>query len=57
VTIPAFQVTALTHAPGGALPTGCLGFYPHDAAALDRWCTLAEAGRIHELLGPEVRAA
>jgi glutaconate CoA-transferase subunit A len=57
VTIPAFQVTALAEAPGGALPTGCAGLYPHDAAALDRWCVLAEARRIDELLRPEVRAA
>ena len=57
VTVPGFQVSALAHVPGGALPTGCLGFYPHDAAALERWCTLAESGRTDELLGPEVRAA
>ncbi len=57
VTIPAFQVTAVAEAPGGALPLGCAGLYPHDAAALDRWYTLAEAGRLDELLRPEGRAA
>jgi glutaconate CoA-transferase subunit A len=57
VTIPAFQVTALAEAPGGALPTGCSGLYSHDVAALERWCLLAEAGRIDELLRPEVLAA
>jgi glutaconate CoA-transferase subunit A len=57
VTIPAFQVTALAEAPGGALPTGCVGLYPHDAAALERWCALAEAQRIDELLRLEVQAA
>jgi len=57
VTIPAFQVTAVAEARGGALPTGCLGVYPHDAAEIDRWCGLDEAGRVAELLRPEARAA
>lgn len=57
VTVPGFQVSALAHVPGGALPTGCFGFYPHDAVALERWFALAEAGRVEELLGPEIRAA
>jgi glutaconate CoA-transferase subunit A len=57
ITVPSFQVTAVAEAPRGALPTGCAGVYSHDADALERWCTLAEAGRIDELLGGEVRAA
>jgi glutaconate CoA-transferase subunit A len=57
ITVPSFLVTAVAEAPGGALPTGCAGVYPHDAKALERWCTLAEAGRIDELLGRTGRAA
>jgi glutaconate CoA-transferase subunit A len=57
ITVPSFLVTAVAEAAGGALPTGCTGLYPHDVEALERWCTLAEAGRIDELLGCAGRAA
>ena len=37
-------------APGGALPTGCVGLYPHDDAMLARYLALAETGREAEFL-------
>lgn len=49
-TIPGFQVDRIVLAPGGALPTGCAGLYPHDDAALARYLSLAEAGREAEFL-------
>ena len=45
VTIPAFQVERVVEAPGGAWPTGCVGRYPHDEAALLTYLAEAEAGR------------
>ena len=45
VTVPAFQVELVAHAPGGAWPTGCLGMYPHDEAALLAYLDEAHAGR------------
>jgi glutaconate CoA-transferase subunit A len=50
VTIPAFQVERVVHAPGGALPTGCLTHYAHDEEALLEYLALAEAGREGEFL-------
>jgi glutaconate CoA-transferase, subunit A len=50
VTIPSFQVESVSLAPRGALPTGCLGLYPHDDATLARYLELAEAGREAEFL-------
>ncbi|MBZ4331852.1 CoA-transferase [Corallococcus sp. AS-1-12] len=44
VTIPAFQVERVVLAPGGALPTGCLGQYPHDDAMLAAYLAAADAG-------------
>ncbi len=45
VTVPAFQVERVCEAPGGAWPTGCVGRYPHDEAALLDYLDEAEAGR------------
>lgn len=45
VTVPAFQVELVAEARGGAWPTGCLGCYPHDEAALLAYLDEAEAGR------------
>lgn len=45
VTIPAFQVELVAEAYGGAWPTGCVGRYPHDEAALLTYLAEAEAGR------------
>jgi glutaconate CoA-transferase subunit A len=45
VTVPAFQVERVCEAPGGAWPTGCVGHYPHDEAALLDYLAAAEAGR------------
>ncbi|QSQ25428.1 CoA transferase subunit A [Pyxidicoccus parkwayensis] len=49
-TIPGFQVDRIVLAPGGALPSGCAGLYPHDDAMLNRYLALAEAGREAEFL-------
>jgi glutaconate CoA-transferase, subunit A len=45
VSVPAFQVDLVTEAYGGAWPTGCVGRYPHDEAALLGYLAEAEAGR------------
>ena len=45
VTVPAFQVERVAEAFGGAWPTGCVGRYPHDEAALLAYLAEAEAGR------------
>ena len=45
VTVPAFQVERVCEADGGAWPTGCVGCYPHDEAALLDYLAEAEAGR------------
>ena len=50
VTIPAFQVERVALAPGGALPTGCVGLYGHDDAMLQEYLALAEHGREREFL-------
>ncbi len=49
-TLPGFQVDRIVLAPGGALPTGCAGLYPHDDAMLAHYLSLAEAGREAEFL-------
>lgn len=49
-TVPGFQVDRLVLASGGALPTGCVGVYPHDDAMLNRYLALAETGREAEFL-------
>ena len=54
VTIPAFQVERVAHAPRGALPTGCAGVYSYDELSLLEYLDLAEAGREHEWLAPRV---
>jgi glutaconate CoA-transferase subunit A len=51
VTIPGFQVERVALARQGALPTGCVGLYPHDDDMLARYLSLAEAGREQEFLG------
>jgi glutaconate CoA-transferase subunit A len=56
VTIPAFQVEQVAEAPGGALPTGCLGAYSYDEAALLGYLELAEAGREGEWLETMIHA-
>jgi glutaconate CoA-transferase subunit A len=43
--IPGHYVTAVVHAPGGALPTGCDGFYDPD---LEQLAAYAEASRTPE---------
>jgi glutaconate CoA-transferase subunit A len=43
--IPGHYVTAVVHAPGGALPTGCDGFYNPD---LEQLAAYAEASRTTE---------
>ena len=45
VTVPGFQVERISEVPGGAWPTGCVGSYPHDEAALLDYLAEAEAGR------------
>lgn len=45
VTVPGFQVERVCEAPGGAWPTGCVGHYPHDEAALLAYLAAAEAGQ------------
>jgi len=50
VTIPGFQVERVALARQGALPTGCIGLYPHDDAMLADYLALAEAGREAEFL-------
>lgn len=45
VTIPAFQVEHVAEVCGGAWPTGCVGRYPHDEAALLAYLADAEHGR------------
>jgi glutaconate CoA-transferase subunit A len=45
VTVPGFQVHRVCEAPGGAWPTGCVGHYPHDEAALLDYLAAAEAGQ------------
>jgi glutaconate CoA-transferase subunit A len=45
VTVPAFQVERVCEAPGGAWPTGCVGQYPHDEAALLAYLAAADAGQ------------
>lgn len=50
VTIPSFQVALVTEQSRGASPTGCLGKYGYDEAALLAYLELAEAGREAEWL-------
>jgi glutaconate CoA-transferase subunit A len=45
VTVPAFQVERVCEVRGGAWPTGCVGGYAHDEAALLAYLTAAEAGK------------
>jgi glutaconate CoA-transferase, subunit A len=45
VTVPAFQVERVCEASGGAWPTGCVGHYAHDEAALLAYLAAAEAGQ------------
>ncbi len=56
VTIPGFQVERVALAREGALPTGCVGLYPHDDAMLADYLALAEAGREGEFLESLLRA-
>jgi glutaconate CoA-transferase subunit A len=56
VTVPGFQVESLSLAPGGALPTGCVGLYPHDDAMLARYLAMAEAGHAAEFLSSLMEA-
>ncbi|HEX3764130.1 MAG TPA: malonate decarboxylase subunit alpha [Kofleriaceae bacterium] len=45
VTVPGFQVERVCEVPGGAWPTGCVGHYPHDEAALLDYLAAEEAGQ------------
>lgn len=45
VTVPGFQVERVCEVPGGAWPTGCVGNYPHDEAALLDYLAAEEAGQ------------
>src|SRR5262245_20731617 len=45
VTVPAFQIDRVCEVPGGAWPTGCVGHYAHDEAALLGYLADAEAGQ------------
>lgn len=45
VTVPGFQVERVCETPGGAWPTGCVGHYPHDEAALLDYLAAAEGGQ------------
>ena len=45
VTVPAFQVERVCEVDRGAWPTGCVGRYPHDEAALLDYLAEAEADR------------
>jgi glutaconate CoA-transferase subunit A len=45
VTVPAFQVEMVAEAPEGAWPSGCVGHYMHDEAALREYLAAAEEGR------------
>jgi glutaconate CoA-transferase subunit A len=49
-TIPGFMVDLVVEEPRGAWPTGCLGLYPADTVHLERYLSLAEAGREGEYL-------
>ena len=55
VTIPGFQVERVALAREGALPTGCVGLYPHNDAMLSDYLALAEAGREGEFLAALLR--
>jgi glutaconate CoA-transferase subunit A len=59
VTVPCFQVERIAEVPGGAWPTGCVGKYPHDEAALLAYLAASEAGRgddwIRSMLDVQVR--
>jgi glutaconate CoA-transferase subunit A len=57
VTVPGFQVERVCEAPGGAWPTGCVGHYPHDEAALLAYLAEAEAGAAHATCAPTWIAA
>ncbi|MDB4998460.1 MAG: 3-oxoadipate CoA-transferase subunit [Myxococcaceae bacterium] len=57
VTIPAFQVEKVALQRLGALPTGCVGNYAYDEAALLAYLELAEAGRADEWLDRSMRCA
>jgi glutaconate CoA-transferase subunit A len=50
VTIPSFQVDMVALQPRGALPTGCVGRYSYDEAALLAYLELADVGREAEWL-------
>ena len=55
VTIPAFQVDRVAEQSLGAAPTGCVGKYSYDEAALLEYLELAEAGRESEWLERSAR--
>jgi glutaconate CoA-transferase subunit A len=55
VTIPSFQVERVAEQRGGALPTGCVGRYAYDEAALLAYLELAGAGREREWLDRAAR--
>lgn len=40
--VSGIYVTALVHAPGGAYPTGCRGYYEHDPAQIRRYLDAAK---------------
>ncbi|TMQ02773.1 MAG: CoA transferase subunit A [Deltaproteobacteria bacterium] len=56
VTVPAFQVERVCEAPGGAWPTGCVGHYPHDEAALLAYLTGGDAAQAAWLAAAVARA-
>jgi glutaconate CoA-transferase, subunit A len=59
VTVPSFQVDLVAEACGGAWPTGCTAYYPHDEDALLAYLAEAEAERGHHwieaVLAGEIR--
>jgi glutaconate CoA-transferase, subunit A len=57
VTLPSFQVEKVALAQRGAWPTGCLGHYPHDEAALLSYLDAAERGAAAAWLDQRARAA
>lgn len=49
--IPAFMVDAIVHAPYGAHPSSCYGYYDYDAAHFNEYARLAnDDGRFHAYL-------
>ncbi|MDA2913487.1 CoA transferase subunit A [Acidobacteriia bacterium AH_259_A11_L15] len=49
-SIPSMLVSFVVHAPRGAWPTACAGYYGHDVGHLTEYVALARAGRFRDYL-------